>query len=526
MKRLADILLLGAERFASRQALADPVESCTYAELGAQASRLGRALRALGAEPGERSLVVLPNSVNFARAHFANVLAGLVSVPCDASLTASTLASLAASCEPRCLLTDGATLARLTEKSPLPACIREVILFGAAATGPAAGPARIWPVAELMAAQSGDLLDTPRDEHDLTALMYTTGTTGRPKGVQLTHANILAALRSIVEFVGYSENDREVVILPLSHNFGLGHVYCNLMSGGAVYTENGLARVGRVLKAIESFGATGFPGTPTGFGMLIDQYGPVLAQKGGKLRFSVINSAPLPTERTAQLRTLLPQMDVMIYYGLTEASRTSFISLSRMGPAYYRSAGRPMKHVEVRIHDPKGVSLPAAQTGEVVIRGPAVTRGYWDDPAETSVIFRDGWMHTGDLGHLDAEGFLWITGRIKDVINVGGYKVNPADVEKVLLTWPGVQDAGVVGIEGAGGFTGETVVAALVGGAGFTPDETALQQHCLAQLEKFKVPARFVVVPEISRSNTGKIKRAELAKLVAAALAATQPTAT
>ena len=525
MKRVADILLEGAGRFGSRQALADPVESVTYAELGAQASQLGRALQGLGLEPGERSLVVLPNSVNFVRAHFANVLAGLISVPCDASLTADTLAALAASCGPCCLLTDPAALARLTEKSPLPACIREVVVF--AASRPASsGVARVSLASELMAAQPGDLFDRARGEQEIAALMYTTGTTGRPKGVQLTNANILAALRSIVEFATYTPDDREVVILPLSHNFGLGHVYCNLMSGGAVYTENGLARAGRVLKAVESFGATGFPGTPMGFGLLIDQYGPVLAQKARNLRFSVINSAPLPPERTAQLQRLLPQLDIMIYYGLTEASRTSFISLTRAGPDYYRSAGRPMKHVEVQIHGVACAALKAGEQGEVVIRGPAVSRGYWGNPEETGQVFRDGWMHTGDLGHLDPKGYLWITGRIKDVINVGGYKVNPAEVEKVLLAWPGVRDAAAVGLEGVGGFTGETVVAALVGDAGFVPDEAALQQHCLARLEKFKVPARFVIVPEITRGNTGKIKRAELARVAAAALGAAHPSTT
>lgn len=517
MKRVADILLQGAERFASRQALADPVESVTYAELGAQASRLGRGLLRLGLPAGARSLLVLPNSVNFVRAHFANQLAGLVSVPCDASLTGDTLAALAASCEPRCLLTDAASLARLTEKAALPACIRDVVLFGVASENPVVG-VRCWSAAEIATAESADPLDPARSGGDLAALMYTTGTTGRPKGVKLTHDNILAALRSIVEFVGYTPDDREVVILPLSHNFGLGHVYCNLMNGGAVYTEPGLTRVGRVLKAVENFGATGFPGTPMGFGLLLDQYAPVLAQKGRNLRFSVINSAPLPPERTVQLQKLLPQLDIMIYYGLTEASRTSFISLTRNGPAYYRSAGKPMKHVEVQIHASNKVALPVGETGEVVIRGPAVTEGYWNSPDETRAVFSDGWMHTGDLGHMDDQGFLWITGRIKDVINVGGYKVNPADVESVLLTWPGVRDVGVVGIESVGGLTGETVVAALVGEAGFVPDEAALQQHCLAKLEKFKVPARFVVVSEISRSNTGKIKRAELAKLAAASL--------
>jgi acyl-CoA synthetase (AMP-forming)/AMP-acid ligase II len=233
----------------------------------------------------------------------------------------------------------------------------------------------------------------------------------------------------------------------------------------------------------------------------------------------VINSAPLPPERTAQLRELLPRLDVMVYYGLTEASRTAFISLTRMGAKYYRSVGKPMSHVRVEVRPPAGTAPAEGGTGEIVIRGPAVAAGYWNDPEETRAAFRDGWLHTGDLGRVDADGFLWITGRIKDVINVGGYKVAPADVEQVLLTWPGVSDAGVVGIEGAGRLTGESVVAALVGGPGFVLDEAALTRHCATRLENYKVPARFLVVPEINRSATGKIQRAELTKVVEAALA-------
>jgi len=525
MKSVADIVLQGAERFGPRQALADPAGTVTYAQLGTEASQLARALRALGLMPGQRSLLVLPNSVAFVRAHFANLVAGLVSVPCDAGVTAETLAALAASCAPQCLLTDRASYARLTGGVALPASIRHVVLMDGSSAGAETDCSQVWSAADLMSAQPAELYREPQDPAALAALMYTTGTTGRPKGVPLTHVNILSALRSIVDFVGYTPEDREVVILPLSHNFGLGHVYCNLMSGGAVYTEPGLARVGRVLKAVESFRATGFPGTPLGFGMLLDQYGPVLAQKGRSLRFSVINSAPLPPERAAQLQALLPQLDIMVYYGLTEASRTAFISLTRSGPGSYRSVGRPMPHVEVQVRPPgEPAALPVGETGEIVIRGPAVPAGYWENAEETNTAFRAGWLHTGDLGHLDANGQLWITGRIKDVINVGGYKVNPAEVEKVLLEYPGVVDVGVVGVEGVGGLTSENVVAALVGGEGFAPDDTALQAHCAVRLEKYKVPVRFITVAEIPRSNTGKIKRAELARQVAGHLAAPSPT--
>jgi acyl-CoA synthetase (AMP-forming)/AMP-acid ligase II len=183
-----------------------------------------------------------------------------------------------------------------------------------------------------------------------------------------------------------------------------------------------------------------------------------------------------------------------------------------------------MPHVEVQVRRPgTAAALPAGETGEILISGSSVPVGYWENPVETNAAFRAGWLHTGDLGHLDADGRLWITGRIKDVINVGGFKVNPVEVEKVLLEFPGVLDVGVVGIEGAGGLTSESVVAALVGGAGFVPDGALLQAHCTARLEKYKVPVRFVSVDEIPRSNTGKTKRTELARQVAGLLALPGP---
>jgi long-chain acyl-CoA synthetase len=449
--------------------------------------------------------------VNLLRGHFAALAAGAISVPCDAQITASGYSAIAGSCRPRVLVTDAAGLERL---SPALAgsTIERVVVFGDVAAAASLGKASLSAAADLLA---GEPLAVARRRSpaDLAALMYTTGTTGRPKGVQLTHRNVLTALRNICEFVGYTPDDREVVILPLSHNFGLGHVYCNLLSGGAVYTENGLARVGRVLKTIDEWGATGFPGTPLGFGMLIDKFGSVLAQRCRKLRFTVINSAPLPPERTVQLRELLPQTDIMVYYGLTEASRSTFASLSRLAPAKYRSVGRPLREVQIKLRPLEREADDGS--GEVLISGPTVTSGYWEDDEATQAVLRDGWLHTGDLGRFDLDGNLSITGRIKDFINVGGYKVNPAEVEQAIAGFPGVESVGVAGVDGLEGFTGETVVAGIVAATGEDVDLVALEKHLLTTLEKFKVPGHFVLIDQIPRSDTGKTKRQELGQRLA-----------
>ncbi|MBI4659283.1 MAG: acyl--CoA ligase [Verrucomicrobia bacterium] len=512
MRVLPDILREAGLKHPDRLALSDPKESVSYRSLVTECATIAHRLSGMGFTRGERAVIVLPNSVQFVRAHFSILGAGGISVPCDASITPQSFLQIVRSCEPRLIFTDGAGLLRL-QSTLCKTGITWVVLPEPSAADPLLS--QIITLEVLLQDPIERFPDAPIDPKSIASLMYTTGTTGQPKGVQLTHENVLAALRNIGNFIGYSADDREVVVLPLSHNFGLGHVYCNLMHGGAVYTEGGLARPGRVLKSLASLGATGFPGTPLGYGMLMDNFGPALAECGRQLRFIVINSAPLPPERTVQLQRLLPRADIMVYYGLTEASRSTFISLSRCGQKYFQSVGRPMNGINIQIKNEHGANLPPKHVGEVTISGPTVSRGYWRNHQETQKNFRNGRLHTGDLGYLDEDGFLFITGRLKDAINVGGYKVNPSEVEEVIRRFAGVADVGVVGLDSFEGLTGEMIVAALVAESGCLVDLQSIERQCLKHLEKFKVPSRFLMVEQIPRTDTGKLKRRELAEQLA-----------
>lgn len=450
MNVLQDIVLNGAERFPDREAISDAGKAFSYGQLAEASRRIASWLRKGGIRPGERVLLMLPNGVDFVAAHFGILMAGGISVPIEANASPATLSYIYESCTPRAHLDTGN-------------------------------------IAEALSAREEALPVGERGPHDLAALLYTTGSTGRPKGVMLSHANSLAAIHNIIDFVKYSRDDREVVILPLAHSFGLGHVYCNLSCGGAVHIEQGLTRVGRVLRKVADWGATGFPGTPFGFAMLMDNYREVFAERCRNLRFVVINSAPLPPAEAARICECLPDVDLMVYYGLTEASRSAFISHSQCGPARYASVGRAMPGIEI--------SLSAAD--EVLIRGPTVAQGYWNEPKLTAQAFREGYLHTGDQGRLDEDGFLYITGRIGDLINVGGYKVHPAEVEKVLLQHEAVSDACAFG--------SDLVEAAIVTCGDVSLIE--LSQFCHQRLEPFKVPARIHAVDAIARSETGKILR-------------------
>ena len=507
-ERITDFVHGSAQRWPDREAVRDATTSYTYAELSGRVAALAAGLRKFGVSSGDRVLLVLPNAVSFVVAHFAVLTARGVSVPCDVRIAPGTLAQIAASCSPRLIITDADGWERLASGAAQLG-LQAAVVFGH--TGRTSAVVAHSADA-LIEANSGAPLPSVADREDLAALMYTTGTTGEAKGVMLTHANVAAAVANICEFIGYTPADREVITLPISHSFGLGHVYCNLRSGGAVYLVPGLAKVGRVFTALREFGATGFPGTPVGYGLILDRYAELFADAGRGLRFAVINSAALPPHRADQIRRLLPQLDLLVYYGLTEASRSTFISLTREGPDYYTSVGRPLSHVDLRVETPDGARVGRREVGEVTIGGPTVSHGYWGSTTLTAHSFRQGRLHTGDLGYLDERGFLFLTGRLSDVINVGGYKVMPAEVEAVIRECSGVTDVAVLGLNAVPGIEGDVVVAAVVAPNDF--DRTACDERCRARLEPFKVPSRIVTLDAVPKSETGKVLRSELAAAV------------
>jgi long-chain acyl-CoA synthetase len=345
--------------------------------------------------------------------------------------------------------------------------------------------------------------------------MYTTGTTGESKGVKLSHENVVSAINNICDFVSYGPKDKEVVVLPLSHNFGLGHVYCNLRSGGSVYTEHGLLRVNRVLKKIESFEATGFPTTPSGVDLLTKRYGAVLEKRLKNLKFSIINSAPLSSEQMIRLQNFLPDLNIFVYYGMTEASRSTFISLSNKGSDYYASVGKAMNGIQVTIRNENGDELPSGTEGEVSISGPTVSAGYWNNLDEDVKSFRNGELLSGDLGLMDDNGYLYITGRKKDQINVGGYKVNPVEVEEVVQRYPGVLECAVCSV---GNNFSEVVALGVVVEDINSFELDKLLKSCNGELENWKIPQVAKVIDSLPRTNTGKIKRQQLSEVLSGKL--------
>lgn len=476
METLLTHLLTIAGNHPDRIALRHGNEAVSYAAFRTRILTTAARLRGIGVTEGDRVLICGGNTPAVPVLYFAVHALGAVAVPLAPDTPESVLAALAADA--------GARLAVVEKPANNMPC--EVLSLAAAAASTAAGP-EIEPVC---------CPDAVAD------LLYTTGTTGRKKGVVLTQANILAAARNINEFVGNGPQDVEVVPLPLSHSFGLGRLRCLALTGHTLVLEPGVGTGATVVKRILDIRATGLAMVPAGFDILRRMTGDVLGQARDHLRYIEIGSAPMKLETRQWLTALLPNTRICHHYGLTEASRAAFTEYH--GDAHKPgTAGRAAPNVEIVICDEKGRRQPAGETGEVVVNGGMVMREYWKQPELTDqTLCREG-LKTGDIGYVDADGYLFLIGRRNDVINVGGRKVAPDEIEDLLLQLDGVTDAGCVAEPDE--LLGECVKAYLVADRDIRQSEVVAFMR--SRVEECKIPQVIERIARIPRTNSGKIQR-------------------
>lgn len=337
---------------------------------------------------------------------------------------------------------------------------------------------------------------------DVALILFTSGTTTTPKGVRLLHRNVVAATRNIVSFLGFTPNDIDVNISALSHSFGLGHVHCVFSTSGTEILFRDAVNLRKILDTIVEAEATTFGAVPAILTMLMEHYKNDLAQCSNYLRFVQTNTSQLDPLFIQQILDTMPHTDFCYYYGLTEASRATFINF-RKHPNKLGSVGQPTaSNVEIRIVDESGVGLESGQIGEIAVKGDMVISEYFEN-AEASKRIKDEFLLTGDAGYLDNDGFLYFTGRKDDIINVAGEKVNPEEIEAVIKVVPGVLDVAVVGVKD--NLLGEVPKAYVVAATGLSVE--SIMNACKRRLERFKVPKTIEMVQEIPKTSNGKIRR-------------------
>jgi long-chain acyl-CoA synthetase len=360
---------------------------------------------------------------------------------------------------------------------------------------------------ESMAGHVGKEAEPRADtaEGDLAVIVYTSGTTGHPKGAMLSHGNLLAnveSCRQVLEAVG---EDRFVVLLPMFHSFMFTvGVVLPMLIGGSIVLIKTLHPPKNILMEIIQHRGTLLPAVPQFFRALAHSAGPVELP----LRVCISGGAPLPAETLREFTARFP-MPLLEGYGLSEASPVVSFTPIR-GPWKAGSIGVPIPGVEVSIQNEAGEMLPARQTGELCVRGGNVMLGYWNQPAATAEVMRREWLLTGDIGYADHDGYFYITDRKKDMLLVNGINVYPREIEEVLYQFPGVKEAAIIGIPDAR--KGEQPLAFVASHEGVQLEEKGLLEYLRERLAEYKLPRKVVFMAALPQSPTGKILKTELRK--------------
>jgi long-chain acyl-CoA synthetase len=488
-------------------AVLDNRHATSYAELLMLVSQISAELAVLGIGPGDRVAILLPNSRNFVAAHFGALAVGAISVPLSAAAEIANLTRIIQCSQPLVLITDAVRYARIVKSDIATFPWLFVTLVEETKNSIRLRPLKSWKN-EIAVARS----KTFSGSGVCDVLMFTSGTSGTPKGVMLLYRNVLSVIKSVESFVGYTYADVELIVLPLSHSFGLGQLYTCLATGACACISVDLAFPAKVSAEALRLQATGISCTPAMLALLLKFCPDFVAESRPHLRYCVVNSAAVSPQIVERVSSLNPTLRFFHYYGLTEASRTTFICFND-SPGKSGSVGRPMRHACVKIAGDDVSELRQGETGQIAISGAAIFCGYWRDPAGSQCVMRDEWLYTGDLGYIDKDGFLFLVGRLGDVINVDGLTFHPAEVEAVMLQVPGVRGAGVVAVQEAKEISGIKLIGVVALEAGTVFDGHVLQTACARQLQRYKIPRIFIAVDAIPQSTSGKIDRNKLRML-------------
>ena len=522
--RLDGLLREQAERRPEAPVLLSGEGETTYAELEEEAASLAAALHQLGVEPGDRVAVDLPNWPEFVVATLAAARLGCVVVPLNPGYTARELQFMLRNSEAVVVVAaeryGGTDYLQLFESFlfDLPELQYLVTV----------GEEELWYDDRIF--QFGDLVSSGRDRElpevevdpaeDTAVILYTPGTTGKAKGVMLSHANLVRTARATADALELGPEDVTLCSVPLFHIFGLGAALVTALDSGSSVVLQESFDAARALELMEERGVTVLHGVPTMFVMELRVLERVREEEGEAalpeletLRTGIVAGAPVSPDLARRARERLAP-DLEIAYGLTETSPTVSVTRpSDPGTKRERTVGRPLEGVEVRVLDADGEPLPPESVGELAVGGFNVMQGYYRQPGETASSFTgDGFFLTGDLAMVDEDGYLHIVGRKSDVIIRGGYNVHPREVEDHLRSHPAVLDAVVVGVPDE--VLGELICACVrpVEGALITGEE--LQEYCASDLTDYKVPDLVRFFDVFPMTSAGKVRRVELARRV------------
>ena len=503
-----------AESLGDRAAIVDGPTTLTFAELAERVDEAARALIASGINKGDRVAIWAPNMWEWIVCALAIHSVGAVMVPVNTRYKGIEAAYLLGKSGAKALFTvtefldvDYVALLRDADAA-LPELAQIIVLRGAAPAGTVAYQQFLARTSEVSATVAQERAATVGPD-DLADILFTSGTTGKPKGAMCTHAQNLRVFDQWSSIVGLREGDRYLVVLPFFHSFGYKAGWFSALMRGATIFPEPVFDVNVVLRRVQEDAITMLPGPPALYQSILLH--PDRAQFDiSSLRLAVTGAAAIPVELIHRMKDELGFETVITAYGLTESC--GVVTMCRLdddAETIATTSGRAIPDVEVRIVDSDGNSRPTNEPGEIVVRGYNVMKGYFDAGEETKkAIDEEGWLHTGDIGTMDERGYIKITDRLKDMFIVGGFNAYPAEIENTLLQMPGIGEVAVIGVPDER--LGEVGMAFVVPAPGQSLTGDTIIEWSRENMANFKVPRRVEIVDALPRNATGKVVKFEL----------------
>jgi long-chain acyl-CoA synthetase len=472
MNGILDFFGKSLRKFPNKTAVITKEKKCTYEELDQFVDSIASAL----SKYPQKSVIsiIMENSIDAIASYLGTLRSGCIAHLISQTVSKHNLAEQLNSAEPKLILGTKSSLDKIDtsiEKTDF-----ETVL-------------------------ANQIYRNKRKNHpeDIAYLIYTSGTTSKPKGVAVSHLNVAFTTQNIVNVLGYTEIDMDVLPLPLSHSFGLGCLHTSFCVGSTLILHKNTMNPLEIFESIKEYEATTFAAVPSTLTKLLNEYPDRMEQYFSNLRLVITNSITIPKETVMNFRQILKKGKLATYYGLTEASRSTFMIFNSSGKE--SSVGLPAPGIKIKLVDENNRET---DNGQIWIKGSNVIKNYWHDEVLDNVIV-DGWIKTGDLGYLDNDGYLYLKGRIDDMINVAGEKVNPLEVESVVKILADVEEAAAIGIKHE--VFGQVVKLFVKKITNSPITKSDIMGHCIKNLERYKVPIHIEFVDDFPRTEYGKIKR-------------------
>lgn len=475
----------------------------SYAELEESSNRVANALIKMGIQKGDRVAMIIPNSPEFASIYFGIIKTGGIAVPLDTRYKIAELASLFGNCRPKAVISESLFLERLIPALPRFDHIKHIIELGSAYKG------QFLTYQEIMDNSPAQRVEVASAPDDIVTISYTGSNTNRPRGAMLTHYSM--STEAVISGDGFQQTDRDVVMLyalPLYHNFGLISVLMTSVNKGStivIVPGTGIS-ISTLMEVIEQKKGTILMGVPYIFALTVK-----LAKHEGikndlsSLRLCGSGGAPLPITTLRQFKKYYG-LTIIDIWGQTEAM-SQVTSPPIDGTGKLGSVGKALPGWEIRIVDDNGNELPPNQPGEITARGP-IMKGYYNNPQATAEVIRNSWLHTGDIGNIDEDGYLFITGRKKRMIILKGQNVYPSDIEEVLLSHAKIAEAKVMGIPDK--LRGEIVRAVIHLKDGTKATKEEIRRFCQEQMADYKLPKQIIFARKLPETDLSKSRRKSL----------------